>query len=108
MKTVSQALIDEVHWPLPEGFVENVCIKRNIDAEDDFTYDVSRSVEYKGALADCLFSLIQSINFSEADKSFGNLSDYQRKIILKRANALYKEIGEDEVDTAEPTVYFMS
>ena len=108
MKTVGEALISEVHWPLPDGFVETVCIKRNLDIEEEFSYDLSRSVEYKGALADCLFSLVQAINFNEADKSFGNLTDYQRKIILRCANALYAEIGEEEKDTAEPTVYFMS
>jgi len=106
MKTVCQALIDEVHWPIPEGYVENVCIKRGLDALEDITPGLINSNEYKGALADCLYSLIQAINYSEADKSVGNLSDQQRKIILKRVNALYGEIGEDEVETDEPRVYF--
>ena len=106
MKTVFQALIDEIHYPIPRGFVENVIIKRGLGACDDFTGVVASSSAYKGALADCLYSLIQAVNFSEADKSTGNLSDAQRKAILKWANRLYGEIGEPEVLFDEnPTVY---
>lgn len=106
MKTIIQALIDEVHWPIPEGYVENVCIRRGLDINEDISTEVILSDAYKGAMADCLYSLIQAINYSEADKSVGNLTDQQRKIILKRVNALYGEIGEDEVETDEPRVYF--
>ena len=69
MKTVGQALVDEVHIPIPYGFVENACIKRDIDIESEFTGDVARSDAYKGTLADCLLSLIQAVSFSEAFKS---------------------------------------
>lgn len=106
MKTVIQALIDEVHYPIPYGFVENVCIKRMLNAEEGFSFDTANSNTYKGALADCLYSLLQAVNFSESDKSVGNLTDKQRSIILKRVNALYDEIGEDAVETDEPTVYW--
>ena len=57
-------------------------------------------------MADCLSSLVQAINFSESDKSIGNLTDKQRELILKRANKLYGDIGEPTVDLGEPTVYF--
>lgn len=106
MKTIGQALIDEIHWPIPDGYVCNVCIKRGLDINEEVTREMMLSDEYKGALADCLYSLIQAINYSESDKTVGNLSDQQRKIILKRVNALYGEIGEDEVETDEPRVYF--
>lgn len=106
MKTVIQALIDEVHYPIPYGFVENVLIKRNLSADDEFSAKVAQGFPYKGALADCLFSLLQAVNFSEADKSVGALTDAQRKTILRMANKLYDEIGEEEVsDGAQPTVY---
>lgn len=106
MKTVVQALISKVHWPLPYDFVETTCIERGIDSEKEFTIDIANSNEYKGALADCLYSLVQAINFSEANKSVGNLTDKQREILLRRANKLYKEIGEEEKDDGSPTVYF--
>ena len=106
MKTIIQALRDEIHYPIPVGFVENKCIERELTATDEYTLEVARSNAFKGALADCLFSLVQAINFSESDKSIGSLTDEQRRVILKRANALYSDIGEEEVDTDEPKVFF--
>ena len=98
--------MDEVHIPIPYGFVENACIKRDLDIESEFTGDVARSDAYKGTLADCLLSLIQAVSFSEADKSIGSLSEDQRKAILVQVNRLYNSIGEEEVSlTPKPTVY---
>ena len=94
MKTVGQALVDEVHIPIPYGFVENACIKRDLDIESEFTGDVARSDAYK------------AVSFSEADKSIGSLSEDQRKAILVQVNRLYNSIGEEEVSlTPKPTVY---
>ena len=105
-KTVIQALIDEIHYPIPYGFVENVVIRRGLEADAIYSAEVATGISYKGALADCLFSLLQAVNFSEADKSVGALTDAQRKAILKQANKLYGEIGEPEVsDGNNPTVY---
>ena len=104
MKTIQQALIDEIHYPIPMGFVENVMIKRKLNGYDEFSCDIAHSNEYQGALADCLWSLIQAINFSEADKSFGALSDKER--ILLRVNSIYNTIGEPSVELeAKPMVY---
>lgn len=106
MKTVGQALVDEIHFPIPYGFVENACIKRELSPEDEFDCEVARSSQYKGTLADCLLSLIQAVSFSEADKSIGSLSEDQRKAILVQVNRLYNSIGEEEVSlTPKPTVY---
>lgn len=104
MKTVEQAIIDEIYYPISKGLVENKLIERGLNGETEFTIDVAKSNEYKGCLADCLFSLIQAINVSESDKSIGTLTDEQRKLILRKANSLYKEIGEDEKDNGEPKV----
>lgn len=106
MKTIQQALIDEIHYPIPIGFVENVMIKRNLNSDDEFNYDISHSNEYQGALADCLWSLVQAINFSEADKSFGALSDKDKKLILLHVNSIYDTIGEPSVELEpKPKVY---
>lgn len=106
MKTIQQALIDEIHYPIPIGFVENVMIKRNLNGVDEFNYDIAHSSEYQGALADCLWSLVQAINFSEADKSFGALSDKDKERILLRVNYIYNTIGEPSVELeAKPIVY---
>lgn len=106
MKTIQQALIDEIHYPIPLGFVENVLIKRNLNAEDKFDYETAHSNEYMGALADCLYSLIQAINFSEADKSIGSLSDKQITAIISQMNSIYESIGEEPKEVElKPVVY---
>lgn len=106
MKTIQQALIDEIHYPIPLGFVENVLIKRNLNAEDEFDYETAHSNEYMGALADCLYSLIQAINFSEADKSIGSLSDKQITAIISQMNSIYESIGEEPKEVElKPVVY---
>lgn len=90
---------------MPVGHIENICIKRNIDGSTEFTASVANSNEYKGALADCLRSLIQSVGFTESDKTIVTLSDAQRTQITKVANAYYSEIGEPLIDTGEPMVF---
>lgn len=106
MKTIGQALIDEVHIPIPFGYIENVCIKRGLDPEEEFSKDIADCDLYKGALADCLYSLVQAVGFSESDKSIGSLTEDQRKAIVFNANKLYRSIGEDEVYlVSQPTVY---
>lgn len=105
MKTIGEALLDELIYPIPFGHAENICIKRRIDIEGEFNADIAESEGYKGALADCLYSLIQSVNFSEADKSVGSLTDKQREQIIKKANALYSKLGEPLIDDEKPMVY---
>ena len=36
MKTIKQALIDEIHYPIPLGFVENKMIERQLNGDDEF------------------------------------------------------------------------
>ena len=43
MKTIQQALVDEIHYPISIGFVENVMIKRNLNGDDEFGYDIDHS-----------------------------------------------------------------
>ena len=104
MKTIKQALIDEIHYPIPLGFVENKMIERLLNGDDEYTFEVAQSKEWKGALADCLYSLIQAVNLSESDKSIGTLSDKDKEKLLVRVNALYKTIGETHA-LGQPMVY---
>ena len=94
MKTIREALIDEIGFPIGEGCIDNKIIGRNLNGSDRFDYEVSTSTNYKGAVADCLIALLTSPNFSEADKSF-SLSD--KELILRKANYLYNSIGEKSV-----------
>lgn len=104
MKTIKQSLIDEIHYPIPLGFVENKMIERQLNGDDEYTFEVAQSKEWKGALADCLYSLIQAVSLSESDKSIGTLSDKDKERLLVRINALYKTIGESPA-LGQPMVY---
>lgn len=104
MKTIKQALIDEIHYPIPLGFVENKMIERQLNGDDEYTFEVAQSKEWKGALADCLYSLIQAVSLFESDKSIGTLSDKDKERLLVRINALYKTIGESPA-LGQPMVY---
>lgn len=102
MKTILQALKDEIHYKLSSGFFENRLLARGINSEDECTLELINSKSFRGAVADCLSSLVEAPNFSEGDVSF-NLP--QRELILKRANAIYNSIGEPGKSIDEPTVY---
>ncbi len=104
MKTVKQALIDAIHYPIPIGFVENTIIERQLTENAEYTYEVSQSNAFKGALADCLYSLLQAVSIHESDKSVGTLSDKDKERLLVRINSLYKAIGE-ESPLGQPMVY---
>ena len=105
MKTVLQALRDEIHYPVPVGYIENKLIERQLDGCAEYSYDVSQTNEWKGALAGCLYSLLQAVAYSESDKSVGTLSDEDKKRLLARINSLYKSIGEATVSLGQPMVY---
>lgn len=106
MKTIMQALQDEVHYPVPLGFIENKLIERQLQGDDDYTFEVSKTASWKGALADCLYSLLQAVTYSESDKSVGTLTEEDKKRILVRINSLYKDIGEPVVSLGQPMVTF--
>ena len=44
-KTIRQALIDEVHYPLPLGFIENKIIERGLNGDTEYTVEGFRSNE---------------------------------------------------------------
>ncbi len=106
MKTVREALLDEILYPIPEGKVDNKMIARGLDGDNEFTAEVAKSSEYRGCFADCLVALLQSVSFSESDKSVSPISDEVKKKLLVIANNIYKELGEEEVVAeSKPTVY---
>ena len=105
-KTVRQALIDEIVYPLPEGKIDNKIVARGLKAEASYDATIAKSDAYRGAYADCLIALVQSVSFSEADKSVSAISDETKKRLITIANSIYKAICEEEVLTEpEPMVY---
>lgn len=105
MKTLLQALRDDVSYPIPVGKLENILITRGLDAEAEFATECGNSDAFKGAYADCLYYLIDAVNFSESDMS---ISLQDRNLILKKANALYLSIGEEPKSLDIPKVYIGS
>ena len=104
MKTIAEALRDEIHYPLDSGYIENRLLSRDLDATLEVTKDILQSGAFLGAVADCLYSIYTDApNISEADKSV-TLPD--RTNLIKRINSIYKSIGEPEKDDGEPKVYF--
>lgn len=101
MKTIRQALIDEIPYPIGEGFIDNRIISRRLDGDAELSAEIINSNEFLGAKADCLYALIEAPNFSESGIS---ISLQDRKLILKKANFLYKAIGEEEKNLDQPTV----
>lgn len=106
MKTVREALMDEILFPVPEGKVENIIIARGLDGGAEYNTAIAASDGYRGCYADCLITLLQSVSFSESDKSVSALSDEAKKRLLTIANNIYRSIGEEEVVAEpKPTVY---
>lgn len=102
MKTILQALKDEIHYKLSSGFFENRLLERELNTDDVCTVEVFKSKAFRGAVADCLSSLVQAPNFSEGEVSF-SLPD--RNAITKRANSIYISIREFDKLIDEPMVY---
>lgn len=94
MKTILQALKDAILFDIPIGYIENALIYRSLNGGDECTTEVMHSDTCRGALADCLWSYVQAVSYSEADKSVGSLSEKQLTAILNEVNSIYQSIGE--------------
>lgn len=94
MRTVKQALLDEIHYPISDGFVSNKLLSRGLSEDEEISYEIIQSPMFSGAVADCLFSLIEAPNVSESGVSF-SISD--KELILKKVNAIYSSLEEPEV-----------
>lgn len=105
-KTIKTALQDEVQYPLKQGVYDNILISRQLNGDDEFSFEVSQSNSYRGAVADCYKRLILSPNITEGDIS---ISYSDRNTMLKLANSIYDQIGEKPLDSFDrPTVTILN
>ncbi len=104
MKTILQALKDEVHYKLSSGFFENRLLARGLNGNDECTVEAFNGNSFQGAVADCLRSLVQAQNYTEGDVSM-SLSDKKVEEARNLANSIYRSIGESDKCFGEPTVY---
>lgn len=102
MRTIAQALKDEIDYPVSDGKIKNRLMRRGLEGGCEISAEVLDSPEFNGAVADCLYSLVEAPDFSESDISI-SLPD--RDLILKKANAIYLSIGEEEKKIDRPKVY---
>lgn len=102
MRTIAQALKDEIDYPINDGKIENKLMRRGLDGSGEISAEILDSPEFNGAVADCLYSLVETPNFSESDIS---ISLQDRDLILKKANHIYTSIGEEEKKLDQPKVY---
>ncbi len=102
MRTIAQALKDEIYYPVNDGKIANILLRRGLDGDCEISEEIITSAEFNGAVADCLYSLVEAINFSESDIS---ISLQDKNLILKKANSIYNSIGEPEKNLDMPKVY---
>lgn len=99
MRTILTALKDELIYPVSEGFILNRLLKRGLNPEMECSADILTGDAFNGAVADCLYGIIDAPNISEAGLS---ISKADKDLILLRVNKLYNLIGEPTV--GQPTI----
>lgn len=102
--TVFEALKAKVKYPLSDDFIKSILIERGLIGGDEYTQEVAKSNEFKGARADCYKELIDAINIGEGGMSI-SLSD--KELILDMANSIYKEIGESQYGKEQSSVTYL-
>lgn len=104
MKTIKEALkgyIGNAWSLLGASMLENILIERGCDPDKEFTAETAKDKAFVGCRADALYALVDTPNISESDIS---ISLQDRDLILKKANLLYRTIGEEEKSLDQPTV----
>jgi hypothetical protein len=94
--TTIAALKAHVQYPLPAAFFESVMMKRGLAGDAACTNEILNSLEFKGAMADCIRQIIlYPSSISEGGMS---ISKADRQSLLGEANRLYRAIGEEPID----------
>jgi hypothetical protein len=101
MKTILQALRDEIHFPVGTGHLENRLLRRGLIPNEECSLETFNDARFIGAVADSLWFLISAPNISESDKQVNMV---YKDLIVKQANQLYKSIGEEERVLDKPMV----
>lgn len=73
--------------------IDSILTQRAIDPNAEFDINIANSSQYKGALADCYMVVYTMPNITEGGMS---ISYSDKSMFLKLANAIYKEIGEQD------------
>jgi hypothetical protein len=99
--TILEALINSVSYPVDNGRVEAIAIKRQLYTPDEFTYEVSQERSYRLAEADVKVLVATSPNVSDGEVS---ISQSEQERLVSLANAVYSEFGENTAVPQQPTI----
>lgn len=105
--TIRQALRSLLLYPINGNTVDVYLTMCDLDGENAFTHDISKSAQFKRAQAKCYMYFAESPQVSEAGQSY-NFTDAQRAEFRRKANALLAEIGEEDVNDGTITVGWIS
>lgn len=94
--TIIAALKAQVPYPLKASFFESVMMKRGLAGDAECTKEILNSIEFKGAMADCIRQIV--IYPSSISEGGMSISKADRKSLLDEANRLYKSIGEETIE----------
>ncbi len=100
--TILEAIRSKVPYPMSEGFFQSILIERSLSDMDEYTKEIALSASFKGAMADALIGVATAPSISEGDI---RISKENADILIKSANSLYSEIGEEPKGI--PTVTFI-
>lgn len=96
MTTILDVLHSISAYPIPQGTLHEVSLRRGVSLLDDASEETLTSKEYKLCKADLLVWLSLAPNVTQGGQSY-SFTDEQRKAFRQQADTLYEECD------AEPT-----
>lgn len=103
--TVREALISKCPIQLGSSLIDTIIIDREINPDDVYTSETSKTNAFNGAIADMVIAYLLAPNVSEGGVS---ISVTEKEKILNYANSIYTEIGENtKALKPKPTAQFI-
>ena len=95
--TVLESLLAISAYPIPALTAEVYAQKRGLVAADTMTLTMHREASYRLATADLMMWLYFAPEVSQGGQHY-NLTDAQRNEYLRRAKAIYDELGAEDAN----------
>lgn len=102
--TVFEALKSKIKYPLSDDLINSIIIERGLIGTDEYTQEVAKSNEFRGARADLLIGQIDCPQIQEGGMSI-SLTDKSNFITV--ANSIYAEIGEPQYGKGQSSVTYL-
>ncbi len=92
--TILEALKGVNAYPIPVRAIDEVALNRRLILTDTVTPEVLNWADYNLAIADLLLWLTLAPDISQGGQTY-SFTDEQRASLRRRANALYREWGDE-------------